>query len=90
MLLEWNREAAAASRRNKRRPAAHYVSDPAFGSDGPRLTLFGEARGRCSTQTAGAFWINRVTTQALVFEIGRHSEISTTSPDLHSLFSSCA
>ena len=41
-------------------------------------------------QTAFDFSTRRVTRQALVFEIGRHSAISTRSPSLNSSVSSCA
>ena len=40
--------------------------------------------------TVSAFCTRRVTTHDLVFEIGRLSAISTTSPILYSPFSSCA
>src|SRR5512147_2611496 len=43
-----------------------------------------------STQTSRAFSTRRVTTHDLVFEIGRLSAISTTSPILYSPFSSWA
>ena len=45
---------------------------------------------RSADQTVMPFCTRRVTTHDLVFEIGRLSAISTTSPILYSSFSSCA
>ena len=55
-----------------------------------RSPLCARSRAEAPDQTVMPFSTRRVTRQALVFEIGRLSAISTRSPVLYSLFSSCA
>src|SRR5471032_3135523 len=81
-MRQWRAEIRAG---NEKRPDA---SIPAFR---PHVAAAGfEARQRFGDQTRRAFSTRRVTTQFLVFEMGRVSAISTRSPILYSPFSSWA